>query len=168
MKLDSVFGQLTAKTAHTLPPNSSLELQLVSLQPQLHLLLKKINGINIKHPATMSTINKALDSGLRRNFGQQNKLNDTINPKSNASKLDIGAKIHATLLRPIKNPINAPNQNNNNSSKTPLKENPMLQSTLYVNEKNHKKGKFKSQNDLLSRTISVSYTHLTLPTILLV
>ena len=56
MKLDSVFGQLTAKTAHTLPPNSSLELQLVSLQPQLHLLLKKINGINVTVPFKKAVI----------------------------------------------------------------------------------------------------------------
>ena len=43
-KLDSIFGQLTIRTSIVLPENSSLELQLLRFQPQLQLLLKKINN----------------------------------------------------------------------------------------------------------------------------
>ena len=129
-KLDSIFGQLTIRTALTLPQNSKLELQLSSLKPQVQFLLKKIGEVDIKYPINAKSINRAIEINSQKRLKLRDNRKNRPQSASNALKLDIGAKIHATLLTPVKNNPNnivkSPTQPNKKRVKHSIKENSQL------------------------------------------
>jgi hypothetical protein len=111
-ELNTVFGKVAIKTNLPLPENTKLDLQVLRSAPQLQLLIKALNNVQIQLPKTPGeSLDKAIKLALQLSVKSGNtppssQLQANQGPANAAStpiKLDIGVQIKATLLRPIAN-----------------------------------------------------------------
>ncbi len=103
-ELDSVFGKLSIKTSFPLPENVKLDLQILRTVPQLQLMIKAINNTSIQLPSSVENLNEAIKSAALKSPSPLLKNQSVASTTSTPIKMDIGALIKATLLRPIGNP----------------------------------------------------------------
>ena len=97
-KIDTIFGQLIIKTLFRFSENSKLELQVTRFHPQLQLLLTTIDGKQINLPSLSINTHGPVTAKGQSELASQKSSNDSTR---NAVELDIGARIKATLLRPV-------------------------------------------------------------------
>ena len=113
-KVDSIFGQLAIKTDRVIPNNSSLELQLLRSKPQLQLILKKINGVEVHLRSPEKSINQITKAVIQLDSAPELLPQNTTKAEGKIIKLDVGAQITVVLLRPntseIKDQIRLPTQ----------------------------------------------------------
>ena len=163
-KLDSIFGQLTIRTSIVLPENSSLELQLLRFQPQLQLLLKKINNLEIRDPSPAKSINQTVKTVIQSTLVSQKIPVNQTRPEPNATKLDIGAQIQATLLRPIEktteNLLQPSNGKYSNAEQNSVSATPKSQAPSKIESKQDPQVKLAVGDDLISKALSKTYRRL--------
>ena len=150
--VNSIFGRLTIKTNLEFPINSSLELQIMRYKPQLQLIPKKINGVEITTPNIVQAIKT-----INENPGTMPATlsTNTSRDETKAIKLDVGAQIQVVLIKPnptmLKEQVHPPEQRPTNKKRTSLPATSKMQPDEKVGTKqaNHR--------DLISKTLAKAF-----------
>ena len=138
-KVDSIFGQLIIKTDRVIPNNSSLELQLLRSKPQLQLILKKINGVEVQLRSPEKSINQITKAVIQLDSAPEILPQNTTKAEGKIIKLDVGAQITVVLLRPntseIKDQIRLPTQKSIIKMQTNVETEPKVHSLSMIDAK---------------------------------
>ena len=116
-ELNTALGKLEIKTNVSLPENTKIELQILRQVPQTQLMIKALNDQPIQTTGNAEKIGAAIKAAIQATLKSiptpasppSPEISAAkINPATTPIKLDIGALIKATLLRPIGTPTSGP------------------------------------------------------------